>query len=246
MKLKMAMGIGLFGSVLAACGGSSSTNPSNTGGTSINGGTGATGGTGGSGTGDSGGVCKAVAACGGAIDGTWEVTSTCVHGDLTAVMLASMASGGNAPPAACNSLFQNFTIEMSGTVTAANGTETDNLTMTMKGKAHYTPACVSALSGTAISALSASMCSAAESNLKSNTTFNSATCSLNAGNCDCDLTAVTKETDTSQYTTSGNQLIDPTGKNDPFDYCVSGTTLTLSQDSTDLPGTLLVTTFHRK
>jgi hypothetical protein len=221
MNMNAAIWIGTLSSMIAACGG------------------------GGNGTGGSGEACKAATPCGGDIEGTWEVTSVCPNGDLS-TMVSSMGSGEELPTT-CRDLFQNFTIDMAGTITFADGTMISDLVTTVKGREHLTPACMTSLLGSTVPSFTPSSCSEMENELTKGDTSNSATCAAKAGSCDCDITAVSSGTKKEHaYTLSDNQMVDPTGQDDPMGYCVSGTTLILIQNASELGNVDLVLTLRRQ
>ncbi len=183
-------------------------------------------------------ACSAAAPCGGTVDGTWTLDSVCVEGNLVAAMNAT-----SGLPAACSSLFQSATLSGSGTVTFANGTETDNITQNMTATAVYTPACASAAAGATVT-LSASVCSTLQSTMAGQSGVSSASCSFSSGNCNCSLVYQTVNATSQSYSVSGSTITFTNGDN-PIDYCVSGATLTASQVQTNLNGVTLVSKLHK-
>jgi hypothetical protein len=235
MKRNALLWVVAVSSTIAACGGGGSGTKVDGGGTMGN-----DAGTGGSA--GSGGTCKAAAPCGGDLEGTWEVTSVCTNGDLAAMMGASMGSGVGLP-AACKDLFQDFTVDMKGTIAFEQGLMTSTLDTTIKGKEHITPACLVAL-GAPFTTFTESSCSDIEGELALNDTPSA--CTLKAGNCDCEFTGKGDGAPVDHnYTLSGNQVVDPNGQEAPMDYCVSGNTLTLIQSTANTSGFGLVLTLRR-
>jgi hypothetical protein len=197
----------------------------------------------GCGGGSGAGSCGAAPTCGGALDGTWTITSTCIEGDPDRG-LAATADNGNPVPAACNSLFQGFTVDVQGSVTIANNVETDNVTLTMSGKAVYSSACVSALSGTSVT-LTASLCTALQSSLTSGGDFNSATCAFAGTTCTCDVVKSEVAPTTPQpFTVSGSHITYANPASTPMDYCVTGTTMTVRQEA-GLPNVFAVNVLQK-
>ncbi len=192
----------------------------------------------GTGTATGTGACNTPAACGGVVDGTWQIDSTCVDGNLLAAVSAQAGL-----PAACNGVYQSVSLTTSGTVTFAGGTQTDNVTTTSNASTVFTSACYSAISGTPTT-LTAASCTTLQSQMADPTTGSTATCTFSGGNCNC--TSIQTSTSTAQkaYTSSGTSLVFSNG-DDPVDYCVSGTTMTVSQASTSLGGTTIVYTLHK-
>ena len=116
----------------------------------------------GGGGGDS---CGAIPTCGGALDGTWRLTgATCVEGDLDAALLAQAKSDDPSFPSECNNMFQGFTLDASGTANFASNVETDNITLTMRGHAVYSQACMSGMADSSVT-LTSAMCSSVQSGL---------------------------------------------------------------------------------
>ncbi len=189
------------------------------------------------------GTCNAPAACGGALDGTWAVDSVCVEGNLTAAMNKQLGL-----PSTCDTTFQSVSVGLSGTVTFANNTETDNLTQTMDAHIVYTAACESAVAGQPVT-LTASICTTIQQQLMGTSgAFTTAACSLSNGSCDC--TASKSEaapTVPQPYTVSGHTITyTGTDPSDPIDYCVYGTTLTGRQTYSGLAGIWTVTTLRKQ
>ncbi len=186
-----------------------------------------------------GGNCGATAACGGTLDGTWKIDSACIEGDLIAAMNAS------APmPAACNGTYRSVTVVPNGTVTYANGTETSSVTTTTTADLVLTSACVSALNNTAAITLTAATCTALQTSMTDSSKGSSATCSFSGGNCNCTLIQSQTTNDAQPYTILGNSITYSNG-DDPLDYCVSGSEMSATQVSKDLPGIMVVFVLHK-
>ena len=183
-------------------------------------------------------TCSAAAPCGGTVDGTWQLDGVCVEGNLVAAMNAT-----SGLPAACSTLFQTATLSGTGTVTFANGTETDNITQDMTTTAVYTSACASAIAGTAVT-LNASLCATMQSSAAGQTGVTSASCSFVGSNCNCSIVYQSVTATSQAYSISGSTIMYTNGS-DPIDYCVSGTTLTARQVQTNLNGLTFVSTLHK-
>lgn len=238
---------GLLVSILGlvtGCGGNEvTTNYVGTGGSSSSsGGSGTSGGKGnGSGGGGAAGTtitdsCGTFSACGGTIDGTWQLDNTCVSGDLTAAVTASLNL-----PSACNGLITSVTQNVSGTVTFANGTSSNDVTVTVTETATYTSACLSAQSGQPTT-LDATLCTSLETSLKNAITGQSSTCTFSGGTCNCSITVVNTDTSSSSYTISGHTIV-PSDGSEPMDYCVTGTTMKTSFMSSG--GVIIYYSFHK-
>jgi hypothetical protein len=192
-----------------------------TGGRPSSGAGGATGGS--SSSGGTGGVCANVTACGGAVVGTWTVTSSClnVSGQLD---LSSFFGQG------CSSAQVTGSLQVSGTWSAkSDGTYTDNTTTTGNEQLALVAACLS-FSGTTIT------CDGVSEVLQA-LGYSSVSCNAAAaaGGCNCSATVnqaggigvVSSSASASgSFTTSGNNLTIDT--NPPYAYCASGGKLTLT------------------
>jgi hypothetical protein len=144
-------------------------------------------------------------------------------------------------PAVCHDLFQSVTETMTGTVTFANGVETDNLSRTINASLLFTEACMSADVGYAV-VISAAACTSVGPYLVSDQQFSTATCSLAGSNCACSASQQMQLPTTPQaYVVSGN-TVTYSGGGSPMDYCVSGTTLTVRVVDS---GATLVITLHK-
>jgi hypothetical protein len=193
------------------------------------------------GTGGSGGVCNGFAPCGGTLEGTWQIDSMCLQGDINALMAAEMGMTGPA----CDQMIQSLTIQNpKGTVSYSGGVETSNLTMTLDMRMLITEACMSSMTGTTVT-LSAAKCSAMEQSLVSNGNYSTATCTFGSASCQCHLVGEQTSTSSTPYTISGNTIVYSDGS-DPASFCVNGTTLTETGTSGTVGAGLAgVATFHR-
>jgi len=183
----------------------------------------------------SGAQCEGPAPCGGNLEGTWQVDSLCVEGDLAAALNALPGT-----PSACNTMVQSASEAFHGTVTYANGTETIDVTADVVMEVLYTPACYSATAGVP---LSAGACSYQQQQLVAQSGYTAA-CQLEVGGCRCSASKQSQSTQVSSYTVSGSRITYTDG-DDPMDYCVSGTTLTERQTAPDLGGLVAVLSLHR-
>jgi hypothetical protein len=185
-----------------------------------------------------GATCTVPAACGGTLDGTWQVDSICIQGDLEASLFA-----GSGLPAACNNLFRLVSYGCSGTVTYANGIQTSNVTSTISAEALYTQACVTATRG-ASATLDAAICTAFQQSYIASGIFTSANCAYSGEGCRCALAGQSTDTSAVSYTVSNNQIVFTNG-DPPIAYCVSGTTMTSSVATPTPQGVLTtVSTMH--
>jgi len=171
--------------------------------------------------GGGGGVptCSAFTACGGELDGQWAIDGVCTEGDLSEAMLSS-----SDLPAECKNALQSVSVQMSGTLTYASGTETSDIKMTMKAKYTFTAACISAMAGMTVP-MSQEACSAAGSVGSGDPEAPVVSCSLAGNACSCTMTMDMQGADMDTYTVSGSTIIYSGG--DTAQFCVSGNNLTM-------------------
>jgi hypothetical protein len=212
-----------FGVAFGAC---SVNTPDPTGGS----GSGTMAGTNGTAGSGSGAVCTNVTACGGNVEGTWTVGSSCLKlsGSL------DLASAG-LDPRSCTSATINGTLNVTGTFTAnANKTYTDDTITTGTAQVELAAGCL-LISGTTINCQGAAV--AVESGGLGLTT-----CTPSAsGGCSCTSTINQKggmgmptpvPGKNGNHSTAANVLTLTTDSGDAMhDYCATGTTLTLSPKS---------------
>jgi hypothetical protein len=210
------------GGASGAGGTSSAGGASGAGGTMGSGGVGGKGGT--SGTGGGGGsggstlaACSGtIKVCGGDPTGTWDITSACIDGDLTAAANAEMAADY---PDCANMFTASSVNRLTGSVTYKTGTYTYDSVMEVSQTVAYTPACVLALAG---GTLSATVCSELEAGLNDEP-GTTATCTY-ATNCTCHATIVGTSTTSGTYTVNGSTISEDTGTS--YEFCVTGDTMT--------------------
>ena len=184
---------------------------------------GGTGGTGVGGAGGSSGAGGSTAAactgtfnaCGGDPTGTWDLVSACIEGDLVSALNSQVAASG----AACGNTFSAASVALGGSVTYGGGNYSFNATMSVAETFAYTPACVLALGGTA---LTASVCSQLQQGLNAQD-GSTITCTY-ATNCNCRGTVTKINTTSGTYTVSGSTISEDSGS--IYQYCVSGNTMT--------------------
>jgi hypothetical protein len=186
--------------------------------------------------------CDGASPCGGSLDGSWQIDSTCFEGDLAAVL-------NSYQPAACATAFRSATVAMNGTVAYANGTENLNGALNLDLVATYTSDCINVLTGSAAT-LDAATCAVFRPSLPQPNApmvdVVSGSCSLSNTGCDCaaSMSMAPRSFVTAAYTISGSRFV---YKDAPgfTDYCVSGTTLTEYQVVGWLKSATVVTTLHR-
>jgi hypothetical protein len=163
-------------------------------------------------------TCGVFQACGGDLTGTWTFDGMCGEGDIA----TSMMDTSGLPPE-CSDIIKSFSMNISGTLIYANGTETSDVNMTMTARAVYSSACINAEAGTSV-AVSQALCDAMSSGMSS-TDGPTMTCKLASGGCDCNMTMSQSAQESDTYTVSGSTLTYSGG--DTIEFCVSGTKLTV-------------------
>jgi hypothetical protein len=173
--------------------------------------------------GDSGGTCANTPGCGGDIVGTWKVTSSCLSIDASALLEGLDCAGATASATG---------FKITGTVAySADMTYSTNTTLTGSIVTTIPPAClkVEGFTLTCAQLQQALQPSGADSD------YSSVTCT-GSSSCTCTMVlAPQTSTATGTYTTTAaGVLTESEGAGTPAqsDYCVKGTTLTVSPRDT--------------
>jgi hypothetical protein len=182
--------------------------------------------------------CGSTAACGGTVDGTWQLDSVCTEGDLPAALESTLNF-----PTECAGAVHSATMSATGTAAFANGMQTDNVTTTIQGTAVVSAACVAAELGSTIT-LSDTVCALVQAQISGTTGITSATCSFASGNCNCSVTYTSSNPTPKAYTVSGTSITYTNG-DAPTDYCVAGSTLTARQLRVDFGNIYVDSTLHK-
>ncbi len=172
-------------------------------------------------TSDSNGKCANGAACGGSLVGTWKVTSTCLTLDLGSAM-------GTAACPEQTSTAKNLRATGNATY-GADLTYTSNATLTYDAAITQPKSCLTVQN---ITLTCDQLQQSVEARLAM-TPFTSVSCKATAnGGCACTFSGASQTiSDAGTYTTTGAGLLTQTPTSDPpdeSDYCVKGSTLTLS------------------
>jgi hypothetical protein len=155
---------------------------------------------------------SSTSACGGNIQGSWNITSSNIKVDVTMVDPDCPAATG------------------AGTGVTVTGTGMYNADMTYTEVSTFAGTLTVTLPGTCLKA--GATCADLGGALMGDT-FQTATCAAAGAGCSCMLTfAPSPSTESGTYTTTAAGLLSqiPTGETtaDESDYCVNGTTLTIS------------------
>lgn len=178
------------------------------------------------GDGDGSGACGAVAACGGDVEGTWNVADLCISN-------AADLAGMSVDEPECSNLFVGAEVGATGSMTFASGTATSNVTMTLDLHAVWTKACIEAVAGASNIDVAAT-CANLDTEYSTNPQFSGGSCMVSGGNCDCVISSERPFALGSQYSVNGSQL-SFTG-DDPATFCVDGDQLQIAgrSDQTNL------------
>ncbi len=163
-------------------------------------------------------TCGAFSPCGGDITGTWSFDSVCTEGNITDSLLSTADL-----PAACRDIVKSFSLEMRGTLTYSDNTETSDVTMSMTVRVVYSSACIAAEAGAPVTVTQA-LCDTISSSAGS-TDGPSMSCRLASGGCDCTMTMAQSTQGSDSYTVSGSTLTYSDG--DTLEFCVSGNNLSV-------------------
>ncbi|MGC4069926.1 MAG: hypothetical protein QM784_35770 [Polyangiaceae bacterium] len=173
-----------------------------------------------------GGHCGSLDACGGDVTGTWQVTSSCVEGDLK-----SAANLSQSLPPACRGNYDQVNANVSGTVAFANGVATDDTITTVDYTVHVPVACMAAIGITSTDLATA--CAGVGAAIVAGGYHQEVTCSVQGSTCSCAAKDTFTRDGALSYTVSGSKL-SYTASNDQMDFCVDGTTLRARQFATEL------------
>lgn len=187
---------------------------------------------GGSGGGDGIVMCQALSPCGGDLAGTWRVQDICIEDALS---LAGMAT--DEPE--CRDLFRRVDTGGRGTMTFQAGTVTSSAVLTIEMNAVWTLPCLMAASG-ATNLSIASACATIGDNYAANPEFTASSCKVAGQTCDCTIAMERDFALPPNYTLDGSQITFA-GDTSMTTYCVSGTTLSISNVDTESSGTLTLT-----
>jgi hypothetical protein len=175
----------------------------------------------GSGGDGGGGSCTMPAPCGGDVVATWNVADICLD-DASA-----FAQQGVDDPA-CEDSFSDIEIDASGTMSfTADGMVNTNVSLAISMHVVWTKACLMALNPEVAELEIGSACTMLMTSSQMSAEIASASCSVVGANCECDVELPARAmTSSGTYTLAGNQIIDD--ENTPADYCVDGSSLTMT------------------
>jgi hypothetical protein len=184
---------------------------------------------GGGGDATGGATCASNASCGGNVIGTWAIAQAC---NTTASF-----------PTACGA--ETYSISdnaQTGTIVfRADGSATEMLRTTGTLHDSLPPACLT--NGETCADIDA----ARRDEVLTGTIYTAASCSDNAGTCECTLVFDTTSNATGTYTTSGSTLtVTTNGTPNPISYCVTGSTLVMSVATRTIGGPPVVYVLTRQ
>jgi hypothetical protein len=174
---------------------------------------------------DSAASCEKSAGCGGDLVGTWKIASACFD---SPPMMASMS---------CPGLTTTTNLDEQGTVTyRADGTYTGNLTLSGSVNVSVPASCLTQ-QGTTVT------CAQLQESLRASAAYSSVTCTGSSG-CSC-VAQIAPQTQapSGTYAVSGSTVTHSAGNSpDSNDFCVQGTTLTMTASSSSATaGTIVLT-----
>ncbi len=174
---------------------------------------------------DSSGQCSNAGACGGDIQGTWKITSSCL---TFAIDTASSDSCPDQKVTATD-------LKMSGSITYGgdmtyNSSVTVDLSVTL-----LVPGSCLMRDGITLT------CAQVEQGLKADADLGSATCSAVGPDCSCTLVSAPEvQMESGTYTTTASGTLTQRRasgtEDDASDFCVKGSTLTLSPHDSSMMG----------
>ena len=153
-------------------------------------------------------------------NGSWRLTSVCTTGDVTQAFNQAMADESPA----CDGMYQSASVTGSGTATFNDGVFTPDVTETESFDIILTNACVSALSGQTVT-LDSTLCSAYGQGLESSL-GGPITCAFDGTNCNCAQT-LSHPADPDTYTVSGSTMTWSDGSTSEF--CATSSSMTLRE-----------------
>lgn len=145
--------------------------------------------------------CPDVAACGGDVVGSWDLSDACVEGVWDEARKACPTLGVKK---------QSGTVQ--GRIVFGPNSLSRAVKFSFSATLSFPPACLGNASCSQVQGIL----------LKS---FNSATCTTATSGCDCDVGSTSTTTGSGEsYSIQGNQLVGGNGNH--FDYCVKGSSMT--------------------
>ncbi len=161
--------------------------------------------------------CEAFTACGGTLDGTWQIYSACVDGELAEATFAQSGA-----PEACRSLYSSVELAASGTLSYSGTTETSRLLLRSTTTALYTQECAQALNGDSTT-VTAESCANVESSLSDATT--TATCNFDGDAlCTCKIVRMLDAGSAVDTYAAKDGTLSYLSSSNTMQYCVQGTT----------------------
>ena len=168
-------------------------------------------------------ACGSFTACGGDLEGTWELEKLCL--DVDPAMFGAIDNP------ACSDFVQDVRVMADGMLTVTSDTLTFSGTLDMDIDFRFSDACLQASAGDTTIKTNAQLCSSLQDGLEEgaqepDAAITSATCSAGAAACNCTASAPPQTISSSgAYSVTGNTLMDPDGETS--EYCVQGDSLTL-------------------
>jgi hypothetical protein len=185
------------------------------------------------------GQCSGFEKCGGDVEGTWAIATSCVEGNLTA--LANAAAGLNpAVPADCRGMYKSVNGSMTGTVEFAAGTAHVNTTLTMAFEVMIEGACAAGYGVTTLDALNCvDLGPDMVPKVVENQQHTQIACLLEGNLCHCSAIDEILTQEDRTYTISDSS-IKYSGANYPLDFCVKDGVMHGRQFDANLIATIFI------
>jgi hypothetical protein len=181
------------------------------------------------------GRCSVFEPCGGDIEGTWAIATSCVEGNLTGV-----ANLNRDLPIQCRGMYQDVQGTLSGSVGFSAGTANVDTLLSVDYDISAPDVCVAAGLGTNVSSPPTdSDCEAFGKALVALPLHSSVTCSPSESRCHCKAKDEVVKRQTRTYSVSGSKIT-YSDSTDTLDFCVKGSNLRGRQFDKQLVSTVFI------
>lgn len=163
------------------------------------------------------------------MSGTWQVSDSCVEGNLTSAMNLYAEI-----PQACRGNYESVTAAVSGTVSFNAGTALNDTVTTIDYLFNPTAACMQA---TGFATVDDASCAGMAQALVDGALHDTADCVVDAAGCTCKAQNLFVRNESLTYSVSGS-AINYSGESYPLDFCVQGGALQARQFTSELVATI--------
>jgi len=183
-------------------------------------------------------ACETITPCGGDPVGTWTLSSSCIIGGWEQLL------GDMYDEPECSNALASVDVTPSGTLAVnADGTYETQTHMSMSMRLVFTRDCIGALAGldAVDDASLQAFCDGAQSGFDEadeDTSIDSATCSVNAGACQCTTSYSEDFSDSGTYVISGTSITttDADGEVSQMSFCIQGNQMQTEETSDGTTG----------